>query len=91
MNAPSANEIPPSVVSHAMPRQETMIVSKNNSRLRLRTICPNSLGTRYQAAAMTSKTTRTDFPKVNRIASPPPSDWLARIGVNSIMGTTAKS
>ena len=37
MNAPNANEIPPSVVSHAIPRQETMIVNKNSSRLRLRT------------------------------------------------------
>jgi hypothetical protein len=91
MNAPNANERPPSELSHAMPRQETMIVSKNSSRLRLRTICPNTFGTRYQEAAMTSATIKTDSPNVSRIASPPPSDWPPRIGVNNIMGTTAKS
>ena len=91
MKAPSARDSPPSEVSQAMPRQSTMIESRNNSRLRLRTMCCSNGGTMSQAAPTIRPTTTAAFRRVNSTAPMALPLGVARIGVMSIMGTTARS
>ncbi len=91
MKAPNASDSPLIEVSHAMPRQMTMIVSKKSSRLRLRTMYSSTFGAAYQAAAMIQPTSTTDFPTGKRMDESVSSPGLARIGVRRIMGTTARS
>jgi len=90
-NAPSASDRPASDVSHAIPRQRTMIVSRNSSRLRLRTICSSRRGTTYQAPNTSTATSATDFPSVNSTLGCTLSEGWASNGSRSIIGTTARS
>ncbi len=91
MKAPKASDSPPRDVSQAMPRHMTMMVNRKSSRLRLRTMWSSNFGTTYHAAATIHATTAIDLANENSTGVSVPSPWLARMGVNKIIGTTAKS
>ncbi len=68
-----------------------MMVNKNSSRLRLRTMCSSKIGTAYHAPTRMQATTTNDFPKESNTGASAPSPGLARMGVSKIIGTTAMS
>jgi len=90
-NAPSDRESPTLDVSHAMDRQKASVVSRNSSRLRVRTIRCSALGTILRATTNTSTITPAPFNVSRTSDSLIDAPLPVRKGMSSIMGTMTMS